>query len=414
MKRGVWFRVGLALVLVAVVGLLVNVVVFDGHASVRELIARADMWASTPGGVHRTLAVGRYHLPSPGILRVVICPVPRFSQRPVQGLLRVWGPSGTTGHDELVPDKSRGERCFEGSYRTDMAGWYEASLEVQTQHALARSYQVEVYASRRITPQAAWPALSMLLGFALMATAPFRSREQFSADGVQKQFLPPVDWRYSPVLALLAYFAVHVVVVVLSVAYVGLSGGHKEVTRTGTFVAVTLLVQHGMLGLTAAWFLGAFGSSEPRISLGLLPVGRRDVARAVFWGLFLVAIAAVTTRFIRDVSQSPMGQLLEHVPARYALGFGALLAPLSEELFFRGVLVRSFGKRHVTVGVVAGAIVFTLAHAVQLAPAWVGLIPIAAVALVNGWLRVRTGGISQPWLVHTVYNATLSAGLYVS
>jgi membrane protease YdiL (CAAX protease family) len=139
-----------------------------------------------------------------------------------------------------------------------------------------------------------------------------------------------------------------------------------------------------------------------------------EIARSVALGLLLVGVALATTKLIRDVSQSPMGQLLQHVPARYAVGFGALLAPLTEELFFRGVLVKAFGKRSLTVGVIAGAVIFTLAHAVQLSGAWIGLVPIGSVALVNGWLRVKTGGITQPWLVHTVYNAALSAGLYFS
>jgi phage baseplate assembly protein gpV len=42
----------------------------------------------------------------------------------------------------------------------------------------------------------------------------------------------------------------------------------------------------------------------------------------------------------------------------------------------------------------------------------VGLIPIGAVGLANALVRVRSGGITQPWLVHTLYNAALSAGLY--
>jgi membrane protease YdiL (CAAX protease family) len=46
-------------------------------------------------------------------------------------------------------------------------------------------------------------------------------------------------------------------------------------------------------------------------------------------------------------------------------------------------------------------------HAQQLEGAWLGLLPIGLLALANGWLRVRTRGLSAPWLVHTAYNAAL-------
>jgi membrane protease YdiL (CAAX protease family) len=54
------------------------------------------------------------------------------------------------------------------------------------------------------------------------------------------------------------------------------------------------------------------------------------------------------------------------------------------------------------------ALFFTAMHAMQLQGAWLGLVPIAAVGLVNGWLRWTTRGVVVPWAVHTLYNGALA------
>jgi membrane protease YdiL (CAAX protease family) len=187
-----------------------------------------------------------------------------------------------------------------------------------------------------------------------------------------------------------------------------------EYLESGTFNAIALVVQHGAMAVAAAWCLGAFGTRRVRDALGIIPVRPKEFGIAIGLALVLVAFAAGITHIIeRNVHhETPIGKLLERVPVRYAIGFGALLAPVSEELFFRGVLVPAFGRVHIAIGVVASAVIFTAVHALQLEGAWLGLLPIAAVGLVNGWLRARSGGITQSWIVHTVYNATLSAAIY--
>jgi membrane protease YdiL (CAAX protease family) len=428
MASGVRFPIGVALVLVAIVGLFVNLRAFDRSAAQRELHPHgAQAWTGDAGD-RVAVSLGRYALPAPGVLRVVLCPHAPDDRAPVpdpHASLRVRGPTGVVVTEALTPDRSRGERCFDASYRTDVAGAVEATVVAPAALRARGVREVDVFASRRITPLAMWPALTMLLGFLLVATAPRRGVTSSSptAEPPQPYRWPleesasveppaPIEWRWSPVLAIGGYLVVHVVVAVIAAVYLLAVRGGEAAATSGTFIGFTLLVQHGLLALVAAWMLGAFQSRAPRLAVGLLPATPAEIARAVALGLLLVGVAVASTQLIRDVSQSKMGELLQNAPARYAVGFGALLAPLTEELFFRGVLVKAFGKRSLTVGVVASALIFTVSHAFQLAPAWIGLVPIAAVALVNGWLRARTGGITQPWLVHTVYNAALSAGLY--
>ncbi|MEI8256809.1 MAG: CPBP family intramembrane glutamic endopeptidase, partial [Deltaproteobacteria bacterium] len=215
-----------------------------------------------------------------------------------------------------------------------------------------------------------------------------------------------------PVLAVAAYVVLLFAAPILVSLAAAASRAHGPMLDRGGFILSLMLVQHGMLVAAAFWFLGAIASRDRRESLGLVAVTPIEVARAVGLAFALIAVAVVTTHFIKDVSVTPMGQLVERVPVRFAIAFGALLAPFSEELFFRGVLYGAFAKRWAWLGVVASVLIFTASHALQLSGAAIGLIPIASVAVVNGVLRARTGGITQPWIVHTVYNFTLSLGLY--
>jgi membrane protease YdiL (CAAX protease family) len=305
----------------------------------------------------------------------------------------------------------RGSRCFGALHRVDHSGWLTASLGLTPSSRLQGVRKVEVNVSRRLTPWMVWPVLSMLIGFIVIIAAPRRAPS--SPEGGPAESAPaPVDRPWSGAWSVLAYTGLLIAEGFVSVLYMALAGG-SWVIQTGTFTAIMQLVHNGLLALCAGILLGAFGrKGDVRTSLGLVPIGFKEFWQAVGLGLALVALAAVSTHFIKDVSQSQMGQMVEHVPIRYAIGFGALLAPLSEEVFFRGVLVRAFGKQSALAGIAGSALLFTLAHVLQLAGAWAGLVPICGVALVNGWLRVKSRGVTQPWVVHAVYNSALSVGLY--
>ena len=142
------------------------------------------------------------------------------------------------------------------------------------------------------------------------------------------------------------------------------------------------------------------------------PISAVLLLTAAVTAAVLATLAALVSRHVHNVNDTEMGRMLQVIPVRYALGFSALLAPFTEELFFRGVLVPAFGRRYITTGVVASAAIFTAAHADQLRGAAIALVPIACVGITNAVLRARSGGITQPWIVHTIYNAALSVSLY--
>ncbi len=95
--------------------------------------------------------------------------------------------------------------------------------------------------------------------------------------------------------------------------------------------------------------------------------------------------------------------------------FGITLAPLMEELFFRGfvypVLERRFGM---PMAVLLTAAPFALLHGAQLMFAWGPVLVIFLVGVVLTIVRARTNSVAAGLLVHVAYNATISALMFVA
>ena len=95
--------------------------------------------------------------------------------------------------------------------------------------------------------------------------------------------------------------------------------------------------------------------------------------------------------------------------------FGMTLAPLMEELFFRGFLYPVLARRlGVGVAVVLTAIGFGLVHAPQLGRAWGPVLVIFAVGLALTITRAVTKSVAPGFLMHVAYNGTISVLVYVA
>jgi membrane protease YdiL (CAAX protease family) len=91
----------------------------------------------------------------------------------------------------------------------------------------------------------------------------------------------------------------------------------------------------------------------------------------------------------------------------------ALLAPVVEELLFRGLLLRSLARRTTAVAAVAiSAAVFALVHLLDPSTLPV-MAPLLLVGVVAGFRSVRTGDLSQAILIHGGFNL-LSAVVLVT
>jgi membrane protease YdiL (CAAX protease family) len=110
----------------------------------------------------------------------------------------------------------------------------------------------------------------------------------------------------------------------------------------------------------------------------------------------------------------PIEQFFSTPASAYALAaFGILVAPLVEELFFRGFLYPALARRlGVMAGILLTAALFALLHAGQLALAWAPLLILFAVGAVLTLVRARTNSVATCVLIHAGYNFTLFTMLF--
>jgi membrane protease YdiL (CAAX protease family) len=126
-------------------------------------------------------------------------------------------------------------------------------------------------------------------------------------------------------------------------------------------------------------------------------------------GVALCVAILFVQRILPMPKDVPMDRLFRTPAEAWAMSvFGTLLAPLIEELFFRGflypVLARKLGMI-VSIGL-TGAL-FGLVHASQLGLAWGPVLLIFLVGLTLTTVRALTKSVAAGWLVHFAYNGTI-------
>jgi uncharacterized protein len=119
--------------------------------------------------------------------------------------------------------------------------------------------------------------------------------------------------------------------------------------------------------------------------------------------------------------------------------FGTLLAPLFEEICFRGFLLPAFAiaydwlslprtpaareRWHTTTnltfpslvfGTIVSSIFFALLHAEQLAHAWAALFVLFCVSLILTIVRIRTRSVACSVLIHASYNLSVFLTLFIA
>ncbi len=129
-----------------------------------------------------------------------------------------------------------------------------------------------------------------------------------------------------------------------------------------------------------------------------------------------VALALVVQMLSLPVkTRLPIERLFDSREASYLLaGFGILVAPLVEEVIFRGFLFaaveRAWGVR---LAVWSTSVLFATIHVPQLRGAGPQILAILGVGLVLSWIRGRTGSLAAAYFVHLAYNTTLFTMLYL-
>lgn len=171
-----------------------------------------------------------------------------------------------------------------------------------------------------------------------------------------------------------------------------------------------------------------------------LEIARRNAYRLIPIGLITGFTVQAISSLIPVPKSIPMDDFFRTTSDVWLVtAFGTLLAPLFEEICFRGFLFPAFAiaydwlslpktpaareRWHTTTGLtlaslifsaVVSSIFFTLLHAEQLAHAWAALFVLFGVSLILTLVRVRTRSVACSALVHASYNLSVFLTLFIA
>lgn len=180
-------------------------------------------------------------------------------------------------------------------------------------------------------------------------------------------------------------------------------------------VYVALIVAHLLA-------FGGFPGLRDRLRLGRTTVRDVSLALVVMVGVWAAAAAAYVALnpvagWLDDIREALLfvgsdgGRLANADPALFtvAVARACVLAPLGEELLFRGALFGWLRRRlNAVLTIMLTAAVFAVIHVIPV------LLPITFVfGLGLGWIRERTGSTTPGFIVHVLNNVALIAGAYL-
>lgn len=142
----------------------------------------------------------------------------------------------------------------------------------------------------------------------------------------------------------------------------------------------------------------------------------RQVVEYLAGGGILAVLVSVLLRLRPDAHAFPLERLFDSRFASYAIGaFAISLAPLVEEVIFRGVLFAVIeGAAGRTIAVLITATLFAGLHAPEYWQAWNHLGMILLVGIAFSLARAITGSLTPSILLHCGFNAFIMLGLFLS
>ncbi|MDR3749105.1 MAG: type II CAAX endopeptidase family protein [Acidobacteriota bacterium] len=133
-------------------------------------------------------------------------------------------------------------------------------------------------------------------------------------------------------------------------------------------------------------------------------------------GVILAVTIEGLSRFLPMPKSLPVDSYFTDATSAYIMAaFGTTLAPLLEEVLFRGLLYplarRSFG---LVAAIAVTALAFAGIHGAQLGYAWAPVLSIFVVGVAFTSVRARTSSVANSFMMHCGYNFTLFAMLWLA
>ena len=149
-------------------------------------------------------------------------------------------------------------------------------------------------------------------------------------------------------------------------------------------------------------------------ALGWRPPTGRQVLQLMLGGILLGVLIAHAPTLLPDRDTFPLEELFSSPAAAYAVAvFAIFVAPLMEELIFRGVLFAFFERLvGLRFAIAATALLFAGLHLPEYWRAWNHALLILVVAVVLSLARGLTGSLAPSVILHLTYNATFMVALF--
>ena len=210
----------------------------------------------------------------------------------------------------------------------------------------------------------------------------------------------------------------------------GVHGGVTTLLRPKLQIA--LLATTYLTTLLAAWYF--FPQLWQRSFLDGMEwrwaIARGHASRLIALGLLVGMMMQVVARFIPPPKTLPIDEFfLTPMDAWLITLFGTILAPVFEEICFRGFLLPACAiaydwlslprTEHARIrwqtttsltptawlfSAVLTSVVFALLHATQVAHQWNALLVLFSISLLLTWVRLKTHSVAASALVHGAYN----------
>jgi membrane protease YdiL (CAAX protease family) len=170
------------------------------------------------------------------------------------------------------------------------------------------------------------------------------------------------------------------------------------------YAAVNAIIGVALLRATSR------GTRKPKLSAGRILVAGALAALVVFSATVVLVLAiericelmdfkVVMQSIVDDAQQARGSEVVKLAVA------ATLLAPVAEEIFFRGILLPAFARvMDGRAAIFLQAMCFGAIH-VDSWNTWPLAIPLAVVGWATGWIYVRTGSLAAPIVLHAVFNA---------
>ena len=246
--------------------------------------------------------------------------------------------------------------------------------------------------------------------------------------GLAPQTPPPLAprkvWTWRDLLLFLAFlpFAFLASKLIVLTGYAALRpllGWHAR-ADSAQFDTIFLLIQQCVLYGFILVFLFLLSRFQHRTafwkSLGWEKPAIRQAAGYLAGGITLAVAASLVLWLLPDSKSFPLEKLFDSRLASFALSaFAISLAPLLEEVFFRGLLFAVVeNAAGWPLAAVISAVLFGALHAPEYWQAWHHLMMIFAVGMVFSLARGLTGSLVPSVLLHIGYNSLIVASLFFS